>query len=458
MTGSEMYCKLVGVSSVEELFHRLYPPQPHLKITPQIMMTYLDLIAIPLKKRCSFEELAYKLGLSAGAIKNLGARLKKFNPQAYQAVYFDKDRVLFNFNLSNKQAAEQLGWDTQSIRHERVKYLHKMGMYDTLKDLAIPDEKAVQLTGLPLVYVKEFRSSIRDKAVQYANIINSKRKRMSQSEVDKFIAQGYKVTAVEKYCRIAGFKSAEELCYALRRNPERELNSVVDIINKKASGLSIIDVSLDLHLQQAYVRRLLIALKKLDATAYNYAMSSVVSPALGFSPWQKELLENFNISDEAVAEQVGITAHSAKMYRRRHILSTEQVKLLADKSLKDAYVAEKTGLPIGYVSQHRNVMVNRKSPKEFTKEELEYIANAPDDVKTADLARVLGRYGAAVSKKRKQLKAGIENASKVLSKHEIEEMVDPSMSVSEASLKFGVSEHRVRAYRDRARKEKGKND
>lgn len=30
------------------------------------------------------------------------------------------------------------------------------------------------------------------------------------------------------------------------------------------------------------------------------------------------------------------------------------------------------------------------------------------------------------------------------------------MSVSEASLKYGVSEHRVRAYR--ARKEKGKND
>lgn len=78
----------------------------------------------------------------------------------------------------------------------------------------------------------------------------------------------------------------------------------------------------------------------------------------------------------------------------------------------------------------------------------------------ADLARALGRGedSHAVNRQRKKLKAGVKNVTRVYSKREFEEMADLSMSVSEAALKLGTSEARVRTQRERARKEKGKND
>ncbi len=188
-------------------------------------------------------------------------------------------KTILNFNLTDEQVAKRLGYSVEAIYERRIQYLEARGIYTILMSRDISVEKVVQLTGLPLVYVTAYRATY----MTFVHRCQSKTKlkllkRKTPEEVNSVISAGMIMHPVEKYCIASGVISIDSLCKALlQRSTEYDMRIVAYIINKRASGVSIIDIAKGSGVHPAYVNKILLGLKELDTSAYNYAIGDVVN-------------------------------------------------------------------------------------------------------------------------------------------------------------------------------------
>lgn len=312
-----------------------------MSVTPTVVLIYLNLLPLRLAKKHIQEEVAYKCRIDKGVLGTLDSRLRHFCPHAYQAVRSEAPkygveidtnieavimarvdaefrardearereckalaeverarrrakaaaeeakrraeteavkRTILNFNLTDEQVAKLLEYSVESIYERRIQYLEAKGIYAILVNRDISVEKVVQLTGLPLVYVTAYRAT----HMTFVRRCQSKPikllKRKTPEEVNSIISAGMIMHPVEKYCIASGIITIDSLCKALlQRSTEYDMRIVAYIINKRASGVSIIDIAKGSGVHPAYVNKILLGLKELDTSAYNYAIGDVTN-------------------------------------------------------------------------------------------------------------------------------------------------------------------------------------
>lgn len=312
-----------------------------MSVTPIVVMLYLNLLPLRLAKKYIQEEVAYKCRIDKGVLSTLDSRLCHFCSHAYQAVRSEAPKygveidtnieaaimarvdaefrardeareleyralvevekarcrakaeaeeakrraeteavkkTILNFNLMDEQVAKLLGYSVEAIYERRIQYLEARGIYAILMNKDISVEKVVQLTGLPLVYVTAYRATYMPFIRRDQSKPKLKLKRKTPEEVNSVISAGMIMHPVEKYCIASGIITIDSLCETLlQRSTEYDMRIVAYIINKRASGVSIIDIAKGSGVHPAYVNKILLGLKELDTSAYNYAIGDVAN-------------------------------------------------------------------------------------------------------------------------------------------------------------------------------------